>query len=174
MVLNNLLNSSMHAWDSKPDFQSSFSFSFNSFSMCRCYLTRFMVHKNLYIICLSTNSFVTIDGNPRDNAAWAFLSFFSKILWFLSWQKSLFPKGTTLLIMMLCCTRWFRLTDDYKSKKKIFWGGHKNLDHLPFLIWQKFYLSVSNYKWKMGHFFMIFSEYLNFTWICNTVYVYFM
>ena len=81
--------------------------------------------------------------------------------------KSLFPKGTTLLIMMLCCTSWFRLTDDYKSKKKIFWGGHKNLDHLPFLIWQKSYSSVSNYIWKMGRFFMVF--FTDFTWICNTV-----
>ena len=120
MVLNNLLNSSMHAWDSKPDFQSSFSFSFNSFSMCRSLLllTRFMVHKNLeFVHYLFKYKFFCNHRweSQRQRGMGFFVFFLGKILRFLSWQKRLFSKERTLLILML----WFRLTDDYKSKKDV-------------------------------------------------------
>ena len=45
-------------------------------------------------------------------------------------------------------------------KVQIFWEGHNNLVQLKNFIWH--YLVASNYKWKMGKFFLAFSEYLNF------------
>ena len=70
-----------------------------------CYLTRFMVHKNLYIICFKYKFLCNHRWeSQRQRGMGSFLSFFSKILRFLSWQKSLFPKEMTLLILMLCCT----------------------------------------------------------------------
>ena len=70
-----------------------------------CYLTRFMVHKNLYIICFKYKFLCNHRWeSQRQRGMGFFLSFFSKILRFLSWQKSLFPKEMTLLILMMCCT----------------------------------------------------------------------
>ena len=60
----------------------------------------------------------------------------------------------------------FIINDYFKNahfdnvKVQIFWEGHKSLAHLPLFFWH--YLIASNYKWKMGQIFVVFSENMNF------------
>ena len=61
--------------------------------------------------------------------------------------------GGNLLLEFLTCMLLF-------LKVKMFRESQKNLAHLPHFIWH--YLVASNYKWKMGHIFMAFSECQNF------------
>ena len=46
-------------------------------------------------------------------------------------------------------------------KVHIFWEGHKNLAHLPLIIWD-YILGNAKKQWKVGQIFVAFSEYLNF------------
>ena len=58
------------------------------------------------------------------------------------------------------CASNFVLKYFIGCKVQIFWEGHNFFSSLPLFIWH--YLVASNYKWKKGHIFVAFSEYLNF------------
>ena len=100
------------------------------------------------------------------NSVWLFLYLFLRRLGFKR-INLLHPFGDLQVILLFLklsknvylISWWIPMRH---SKVQIFWECHKILAHLP-LFFYNMYLVASNYKWKMGQIFLVFSENLNFT-----------